>query len=586
MEKEMHKLTLEQQKAQLTANHEQYVTEHQNVFQEEYMTGYGNSSVVKTLHLKKPGERKGFFSKTYAALTKSTKQDDIAAINQQKVAAHKGLHDVDGEGNFTNYSDLEQQKFFLELKDMCKELCNLEFATGEFIQVIATVDDYITAENYSDQQTALIKTLAALKAYTEKTANSDNEYELVLCSKTDALHRMLEGKSNGTLVIPEKYQKEAAKVHRSPKAGALGTYVSVKDLKLFPHDPSPNDVKQRTTSDCYMMSSLCSIAASRPDLIKKRMRDNGDTVTVQFFDTKNQKQEDGTFKEVTEPVFITVNKKIPTYLYTAQKNAVDSLWVQMIEKAFAVYYGNKAIRDVNKDTSANPNTRSYEALDYQNSFAFLSRFLGPEYSSADVIPLITLPNLVSEQDIMDTEEEGYKGIPVHNETMSDKYSGVASRLHKQWEERLDSAEVITVGILGATKEKEQAAKDKGFHTNHAYTVLKVFEVPTEEGKTRKFVRLRDPYGAFTSDYDQKTGKTVSSGNSYQPLDSTSTMGTFDVEWNEFLNTFDRYTGCIPAKIKGLVSKATLDKQEEKQQAIYANSTSELNIDDALNDLDF
>lgn len=557
--------TIEQQKHELTEKHDEYITRHANVFEDEYMPSIGDSSYVKTLHLKKPGKRKGFFSRAYASLTKGAKQKDIQEINRRKLKNRKGLHGEDENGTFSNPTDVEQVKFFNQLKDLCKSLCDLEFATPEFIKAISSVDEYITAENYDEQQEALNATLTALDKYVQETSSSNNDYETVLCSKAAYIKRMLEDKTNGTLEIPEEQKVQALQVSANPSAGILGTYSDVSKFRLFPHEPSPNDVKQRTTSDCYMMSSLCSIAASQPDLIKRRMKDNGDTVTVQFFE-----------KGTTKPVYITVKKEIPTYMFIGQKNAVDSLWVQMIEKAFAVYYGNASIRDRRQNLEkADDGSRSYAALDYQDSFAFLSRFVGPEYVMEKYTAIIDLTTSQMEK-LKQNEEEQFKGIDVYNQAMSDVYSGVATRLHEEWKTRLDKKEIITVGILGNVK----AAKAKGYHVSHAYSVLKVFDKTVEkdgEQKVRRFVRLRDPYGAYTSDYNEKKKKTTSTGNSLLMLDSTETMGTFDVEWNEFLNTFDHYSGCIQKNCGSLLPGN--QEEEVKEQKVSKVNTENFSSDD-------
>lgn len=547
---------LDAQKQKLQQEHAAYMESHENIFEKEYLTGYGNSSYVKTTHLKRAGKRTGFFSKAYAAITKSAEQEDIEAVNTQRVKAHKGLHSAEDDGIFNNASDVEQIRFFRELKDLCASLCQLDYATGDFIEAINSVDDYITAENYDDQQKYLGKALEALDKYAQKAGSSDNDYEVVLASKAASIHRMISGKVEGTLEIPEEYREQASEVHENPKAGFAGTYSDVSKLKLFPHEPSPNDVKQRTTSDCYMMSALCSIAASQPDVIKKSMVDNGDTVTVRFFEPLQRGQTQA------KPVYITVTKEIPTYLWVAQKNAVDSLWVQMIEKAFAVYYGNEHIRDVRQVAGEDDGTRSYEALDFQDSFAFLSRFLGPEYANQylSTPPIIDTSKLMQESEMAEYElEDEYRAVQkIVNEPMSDIYSGYAARLHDQWKTRLDRKEIITVGA------NSDAVKSKGIRSHHAYSVLKVYDVKVGE-KTRRYVRLRDPYGAFTADYSEKSKQSTSTGNSTL-LYSTETMGTFDMEWNEFLGTFDSYCGCMESKCESCYSEAAQIEISERELA--------------------
>ena len=112
------------------------------------------------------------------------------------------------------------------------------------------------------------------------------------------------------------------------------SYVNHRDMPLFPHDPSPSDIKQGYLGDCYMVSVLANIAKTDPDKIKEAVRDNGDgTVTVRLFQSTVPKYQDYFATDAKppsqmEPFYVTVDKTVPSY--TAAQNC---LWAAMIEKA-------------------------------------------------------------------------------------------------------------------------------------------------------------------------------------------------------------------------------------------------------------
>lgn len=107
-----------------------------------------------------------------------------------------------------------------------------------------------------------------------------------------------------------------------------------RNMPLFPHDPSPSDIKQGDIGDCYMVSVLANIAKTNPDKIKEAFRDNGDgTVTVRLFQRTVPKYQDyfaPAAKPPTqmEPFYVTVDKTVPR-----ETSAQNCLWAALVEKA-------------------------------------------------------------------------------------------------------------------------------------------------------------------------------------------------------------------------------------------------------------
>lgn len=103
------------------------------------------------------------------------------------------------------------------------------------------------------------------------------------------------------------------------------------DGDLFPVEPSPDHVKQGKIGDCFLLAPAASIAAMNPGFIKTMMKQNTDgSVTVRFF-----APEGPSGKKTFAPRYISVEKSIVTVAHTAVY-ATGALWVQMLEKAYAM----------------------------------------------------------------------------------------------------------------------------------------------------------------------------------------------------------------------------------------------------------
>ena len=171
-----------------------------------------------------------------------------------------------------------------------------------------------------------------------KSAEMQGEKEEALVARRQIMAQniqlLIEEQINGYL--PE-VSEEAHHIKAKDKdivTAERDSFINHRDMPLFPHDPSPSDIKQGYLGDCYMVSVLANIAKTDPDKIKEAVRDNGDgTVTVRLFQRTVPKYQDYFAQDVKppsqmEPFYVTVDKTVPSYT-----SAQNCLWAAMIEKA-------------------------------------------------------------------------------------------------------------------------------------------------------------------------------------------------------------------------------------------------------------
>ncbi len=110
------------------------------------------------------------------------------------------------------------------------------------------------------------------------------------------------------------------------------TYKDFSTHQLFSDNgPAAADIKQGYLGDCYFLSTLSSIAKVNANVIRQSVVDLGDgTYGVQF--TRNGAK-----------LFVRVDGQLPTWygqLAYADQGAQNSIWVSIMEKAFAEFRTN------------------------------------------------------------------------------------------------------------------------------------------------------------------------------------------------------------------------------------------------------
>lgn len=303
----------------------------------------------------------------------------------------------------------------------------------------------------------------------------------------------------------EESGKTAGGVKRNTILRAISYWQDQKNTPLFSHEPTVNDLKQRTVSNCYMVASVAGLVALEPSLLKECIRDNGDgTVTVRLFEQmevpaekteqKPQEEEDhddfGEDFEVEEivryelkPVYVRVSKEIPR-IAGADALSAGALWMQMIEKACAYRGRNGA--------------KGYRSLWYGEGGGFLTRLLGVE--------------------------------PEHAENQSDDelFANICNAASERF--------VYNAGS------RNDAGDSEGLNSGHAYTVL-----GGKEENGQRYVLLRNPYSTHSLRYKENNKKKTT--GSLLDISSDETYGQFYMKFEDFRKNFASITRTDLKKVK-------------------------------------
>jgi hypothetical protein len=108
---------------------------------------------------------------------------------------------------------------------------------------------------------------------------------------------------------------------RSGSALGASHYVPAPG-KLFPADPSPNDIKQQGLADCYLLAGVIAILAQGggPKTIAGLMKEKNGRVVVRLYDSGGN------------PRYVSVEKSIRK---SAEKHNGGAIWATLLEKAYA-----------------------------------------------------------------------------------------------------------------------------------------------------------------------------------------------------------------------------------------------------------
>lgn len=403
--------------------------------------------------------------------------------------------------------------------DELKELSHIE-------AVMTAVENYIKGDRYTvgyTEERQLLKTaLSAIKT----AKNTRLPIEKVNLSKyvrefLNRLNTYFEGVTNGTLVCPDDLElsenpKDIGSINRGSHRNALirgfSHWSDQRDTPLFSHEPTINDLKQRTVSNCYMVAATAGLVDLAPELLKECLKDNHDgTVTVRLYQRKSRPAEnpaasenaqalteaagdaelDDFLKDLEivnttdteieyEPVYVRVSKEIPRIGW-ADSLSAGALWMQMIEKACAVLGRGRV--------------KGYKSLWYGEGGEFLERLLGitPD-------PPVQLSKL--------------------DQTAGDTLFQEICNAGK-------NRKIFSTGTKGSVNSKD------GLNAGHAYTIMGGKLI---DGK--RYVLLRNPYSTMSLEY-KEDGSVSRTGHMLD--DSDETYGQFYMKYEEFLQKFQSVT---------------------------------------------
>lgn len=276
-----------------------------------------------------------------------------------------------------------------------------------------------------------------------KVAGSDGANNLDFATVAGSL-RVPGGTNGGNRIdLPDpKMHKDEMNVDGTPKF-KLERFTG----PLFIDEPKADDVRQGAIGNCYFPAAMAAVAATRPDIIKNMIKDNGDgTYTVKFTPSSS-------YGGASRPVEIKVDGDLYARSYGGPiyggslggSTAPDKmeLWFPLIEKAYAQWKG------------------SYDSIGNGG---------------------------VAGQVMSEVMGKGYK---YENITATNK-----DRIYEMIKTAAANKQPMAAGTYGT----EDAAKytNTGVYAHHAYSVLGV-----EEENGTKYVKVRNPWGQSEHGSDGK-----------------------------------------------------------------------------------
>ncbi len=250
-------------------------------------------------------------------------------------------------------------------------------------------------------------------------------------------------------------------------------WVDVKDVPIFPHEPTVNDLRQGKVSNCYMLAATTSLVQHDPSAIKHCIRDNGDgTATVRLY------------KGPGQPVFIRVKKEVPRLAATGGAILTSGpLWMQLIEMA-AAHVGM-----FNTEGKTGVGT-----LWYGTGAMWFGMLTG-----------------VFENEMMMSDNDGKPA-----------FVGSAANADALFEEIKKAKDNNVIFHMGT-----KSSTSSGLNSGHAYTVLGAKTIGT-----KKYITLRNPYANMS--YQRDENGEVTKSSSYFSSVADATQGQFDIPLAEFI----------------------------------------------------
>lgn len=300
-----------------------------------------------------------------------------------------------------------------------------------------------------DQQVAAGKAQTAKHGLGIKALLDGSFISYLLGRKPAPAEKEVEGPADVKSAADKATQKTSANPDAVTESVKNAEYKAVEGERFVAgegeeHAISPDDVRQGSLGNCYLVAALAAVAKTDRDIIKNMVADHGDGTYTITFHLKDGKV--GVFSG-NETVQIRVTNEFPmrngkpAFAKAGDEGAKGpELWVMLIEKAWAIHQG------------------SYEK----------SRGSKAEMDS-DVMQYIT----------------GGKSTTLYCSSTSE------DRLLKAMVAANDGGHPMTASMpakKNASEDLIKAAEAVGLHFNHAYTVMSV-------DKAGSSIELRNPWGS-------------------------------------------------------------------------------------------
>lgn len=350
------------------------------------------------------------------------------------------------------------------------------------------------------------------------------------------------------------------------------SFKGVKKLPLFSHEPNINDLQQGGLGDCWLISGLTSIVNSNPKYIKDSMRDNGDgTVTVRLYNYKQHSQSDieaylsGLEKNVNyqdlkfkdrnndtlQFKYYKIKKSVPR-LFGGAGVYANCLWVQMMEKAFAIH---------RRETQNNTNSEElYGEVTGGSEAETIYTICG------NLLPFVKRhirykPNALKEGEKPQELEDQYQKDA--NNGFGNNSNIRAIKMYKYIEKCLKANLPISAGSINTDKREEER---EGIYSGHDYAILDCKEV-----NDVKYVLVRNPWGNSGRTYELNENMEIKSKDND---DNGQNKGLMWLEINDFINEFDQITKYSKAQLNNPTGNANVMSVEQSLAAL--NSIRKIN----------
>lgn len=251
-------------------------------------------------------------------------------------------------GDASYVPPVELKKYFTsDWKQQLKQQVKLEgllpyenkndLYTEEYETALRAIDRYrqivgIVNTDTTEMEMAYLDTFqTAAKAYLDGNRENEDGYVQANYQLLQELLRQMNETLSGTLrdtMDEEEFrhicQNTIAYVEDTTYSANLEES-NVREIPLFLHEPNINDVRQSSIGDCWYVSAISSVVNANPAFIRSMFQDLGDgNVLVRMF------RRDPAGDPM--PVYFKLRKQYET----GWGNACDCVWVQLLEKAYAL----------------------------------------------------------------------------------------------------------------------------------------------------------------------------------------------------------------------------------------------------------